>query len=409
MRLYVDGDKIITPNTVFTLYFTLMFCLYTNTYVQLIAQIMLIAYVLMPLLKRGYVRKSEISNLPFYIGWYGAFTVLMFLSRGWAYSVYSGSKTLITVFRICIMGFVIFIYANSKERVISIMQSFIIACSVMGVMALFTTILSGGTIGTTSFGVAIGQHRNQIGAVAAPLSVLCAYLKKYWNMKYGNLLCVYFLFLTVCTGSRTSILQIIVIYAICILLEKDAKVAIKKIALAVLGMIVVVVLVQSIPYLYDMIWLRIQNAINTVLGKDSSDTSAMGRDFYKAIAFIMFKQKPWIGYGVDGFVCFLRDHPTIMGVYMKPVYSHCNYSELAADFGIVGLLLWYIPIVRIFYWGWQTKSSGYIEGGIYAIFVSIVISDYSRFPWDTHLSMYLLFIIVLLIRFDFLDKKRGNT
>ena len=64
MRLYVDGDKIITPNTVFTLYFTLMFCLYTNTYVQLIAQIMLIAYVLMPLLKRGYVRKSEISNLP---------------------------------------------------------------------------------------------------------------------------------------------------------------------------------------------------------------------------------------------------------------------------------------------------------------------------------------------------------
>ena len=183
MRLYVDGDKIITPNTVFTLYFTLMFCLYTNTYVQLIAQIMLIAYVLMPLLKRGYVRKSEISNLPFYIGWYGAFTVLMFLSRGWAYSVYSGSKTLITVFRICIMGFVIFIYANSKERVISIMQSFIIACSVMGVMALFTTVLSGGTIGTTSFGVAIGQHRNQIGAVAAPLSVLCAYLKKYWNMK----------------------------------------------------------------------------------------------------------------------------------------------------------------------------------------------------------------------------------
>lgn len=113
--------------------------------------------------------------------------------------------------------------------------------------------------------------------------------------------------------------------------------------------------------------------------------------------------------GVDGFVCFLRDHPTIMGVYMKPVYSHCNYSELAADFGIVGLLLWYIPILRIFYWGWQTKSSGYIEGCIYAIFVSIVISDYSRFPWDTHLSMYLLFIIVLLIRFDFLDKKRGNT
>ena len=82
MRLYVDGDKIITPNTVFTLYFTLMFCLYTNTYVQLIAQIMLIAYVLMPLLKRGYVSKSEISNLPFYIGGYGAFTVLMFLSRG---------------------------------------------------------------------------------------------------------------------------------------------------------------------------------------------------------------------------------------------------------------------------------------------------------------------------------------
>lgn len=29
--------------------------------------------------------------------------------------------------------------------------------------------------------------------------------------------------------------------------------------------------------------------------------------------------------------------------------------------------------MRIFYWGWQTKSSGYIEGGIYAIFVSILV------------------------------------
>ena len=35
--------------------------------------------------------------------------------------------------------------------------------------------------------------------------------------------------------------------------------------------------------------------------------------------------------------------------YIFQAYSHCNYVEILANYGIVGFLLYYVPIIRLIY------------------------------------------------------------
>lgn len=404
----VYNERIVRPDKGFTIYFLLMFCCYTNTYIQLLSQIGILAYVFLPVLKCGRIYMKKMKQLPFYLGWYGLFTFLMYVSKYWAYSTYEGSKTMITVFRICVIGIAVFYYVDCKEKAISVFQSFIIGCAIMGALAIITTILSGGVIGTTTFGKAIGQHRNQIGAVSAPLVIMCYCMSRTFRLRYGIALTIYFLILTICTGSRTSMLQIILVFALYILCERRASKKIQHLALFALTAVIGIAVIQSVPILYDTIWVRIENAINTVLGLDVSDTSALGRDYYKAIAFLMFIQKPLYGFGVDGFVCFLRDNPLIMGRYLAPVYSHCNYAELAADFGILGLIVWYLPVLTVLCRVAKYRKKGSWQACLFSVFASFILTDYSRFPWDTHLVMYMFFCVILLINYEHKESFDSN-
>lgn len=411
MYITVNGNRI-KHNMAFTLYFCLMFCLYTYTYIQLLVQVFLILYVVSPILQNKQKIKKNILKGPvkFYFLWYGLFTALMYCSQYWAETANPESKTMLTILRIFVMGLMIVYYAVTKEKMLSLLLSFIVGAAVMGCIAIISSIIFGDAIGTEEFGTVIGQHRNQIGAVAAPITILCYYLKRYCELKYGYPLACFFALLTLCTGSRTSILQIAVILCICILFEPNVSRAIQRIIYAFILLIILIILIQYIPYLYETIWLRLISGFKTIMGIEKTEGSALGRSYYKVIAFMMFKNKPFAGYGLDGFYCFLRDNPFIMGTESRlhPVPAHCNYAELAADFGILGLLIWYIPIIKVLHWGWKIRHQGELWMCVVAVFFSIVISDYSRVPWQTHLTMYFVIIIVSLIRFKYLEETQRS-
>ncbi|MDD6276797.1 MAG: O-antigen ligase family protein [Clostridia bacterium] len=333
-----------------------------------------------------------------YICWFGLFVFVMIMSKYWAYSTLENSKTALSLFRIFIIGFFIYFYADTREKIFSVMESFVLACFIMGLAAFIT---SGSDIGTTDFGSPIGQHRNQIGAVAAPLSVICYILNKRYELKYGKFLSLFFIILTVVTGSRSSILQLGMIIALLIFLDKEGmSKKIQRVAALVVGIILVVVFMQNIPFLNEMIWSRIMDGINTVTGAEEADMSALGREYYKDIALMMFKQRPLLGYGMDGFTCYVRDNPTIMGTYMRAVYSHCNYSEIAADLGLLGLFIWYCPIIYIIIKFWKIKGANNWTACLCSAFISVVVFDYSRIPWETHLVMYLYFIMIILYNLE---------
>ena len=114
-------------NWIFFLYFCVMFTLYGITMVQLLAQILFLIYVFFSKIRHGVFKidKNVIKNLKMYILWYGLLTFIAFLSQIWASASYPGSRTLITLFRIFIMGGSIIFYIDSKQKMYSVLKSFI--------------------------------------------------------------------------------------------------------------------------------------------------------------------------------------------------------------------------------------------------------------------------------------------
>lgn len=408
MSLKYEGETI-RQDYLFTTYFILMFCLYTNTYIQLLSQLILIGmYVLRN--KSRLFKYSHKSEVFFYLSWFGAFTALVFASKYWAVFDREGSNTILTVFRIFVIGFIIVRTATNANKTLSLLLSFVTAFFLLAVIILFLGIFVEHNIGTTQLGVSLGQHRNTLGAAAAPLVVLCFYLRKYYGMKYGYLLSVFFVFVVALSGSRGAFLQVVILLALCMLFgESNLSKKMNNLLVFVLIICAGIILMQVVPYLRLTFWVRIQNAISTVLGKEVLDKSTQGRDYYRDIAFLMFVRKPWIGYGLDGFYCFLRDNPTLYGFVLNAVYSHCNYAELAADFGMLGLVIWYLPMLRVAKGIYSARKYSKLATCACALFISMLVMDYARILWYQHLEMYYLILLVLLCRYEAKEAKLKHS
>lgn len=391
----------VSPNWMFFIYFAVMFVFYMQTYIQLGIQLFIIAYVIIMKFFNGkiIIKKKSLDNAKFITLWFGVFTLLLFLSSQiWAYSTMEDSKTMLGVFRCFVIGLAIFIYADTTEKALSVMQAFALASVVMGVAAMITTPISQYfQAGDEGFGQVIGQQRNLIGAVSTYMIFTCYFLKKYTNFKYGYFLCAFFVMLTIITGSRSAIVQLIILLAMFVVFDKNfLKMVTKIIGVLILGIIAIFVL-QKVPILYDNIWVRFENMFITISGNELADASTLGRQFYREIAFEMFKQRPILGWGLDGFTCYLRDHPFHKGYYIKAVYSHCSWAEIMASLGTVGLVVWYVPNLYVLVI--NIKNFYYHPLMKYTCFllISLLIMDYARLPWMSHPGCYQFFVLFVLI------------
>lgn len=398
--------KLSGADIAFTIYFTLMFCLYTITYIQLALQVGIIVYVLFSRFK---ISMSVVKNELYLLRWFGLLTLLSIVSAQWAYSVKPDSNTNLTLFRILVIGVALFLYVNSYERAVAVLKSYIIASVVMGAVALVTTPLAQyGQSSEGGFGVAIGQQRNTIGAVMVFTAFMSYILFKNGKFPFGKFYCAFSVFTLLCTGSRGAYLQLIIVILIYVFLQNDLRKLIPYILGILIAVPIILVIIRYIPFLYETIWVRIENMFLTVTGADvDADTSAQGRALYKVLAGEMFRNRPWLGYGVDGFYCMLRDVQFVNGVYLPPVYSHCNYAELASCYGLVGLVVWYIPVIQNLIGSFLNRKTSNTMMGIFAMLASMIILDYARIPWSAHISMYYYFCLFLLYFYSDKDKTKA--
>ncbi|NLI20046.1 MAG: O-antigen ligase family protein [Clostridiales bacterium] len=393
-------DPLGGTDLVFAAYFTTMFCLYTVTYIQLAAQLSIVAYVLVQLVRKSKLRMKTrvLKHELFLLVWLGAFVGLAYLSQNWAYGIKEDSNTLLTLFRILIIGIAMFLYVDSYPRAVAVMKALIFAVLIMSMVALVTTPLSQyGQAGEEGFAVLIGQQRNTFGAAVTPLTLVCLVFARQERLRWGKVLSAFFLFALVCSGSRGAMLQYVIIVLLYVLFQPNMKKRAQYIAGGVLLTLLALLLLQNIPFLYDTVLVRFQNLILTLTGENqAADKSSLGRSLYQVLAAKMFLDRPWLGYGVDGFYCMLRDVRYVNGVFMRAVYSHSNFSEISADFGIVGLAVWYLPIGIVWLNAFRRRKQSQMMNMVFVLLTSMLILDYARIPWSTHISMYFYFCLLLL-------------
>ncbi len=397
---YIRTIKKNKCDKVFLLYFTIMAVLYTRTYIQLAAQLGIIAYV-------GYVmyfkasplkRRVGYKNVKFLLIWFGLFTAFAMVSKFWAYGTKDGRNTLLILFRITAIGIALFLYVIDYNKAVSVIKSFIYSNVIMALVVLVVTPLSQyGKAGEDGFGNIIGQQRNTFGAAMAFLVLICIVFYQKEGLKSGKILAAFFVLMVLCSGSRGAMLQLVIIAAFYVVLMPGLTKKFKYIFIALLCCIVAYFMLQSIPYLYETVWVRFENMFSSVIGvQQDADGSSMARELYKVLAYDMFLQKPVFGFGVDGFYCYLADVGYINGYSVSPVSSHCNFAEIAANFGIVGLAIWYIPVICVLWDSYKKRNRSYQMKMVFIILASMVILDYARIPWVNHLGTYSYLCIFLI-------------
>lgn len=160
------------------------------------------------------------------------------------------------------------------------------------------------------------------------------YLKSKW--KYLFLISLLLMMLVgFSTGSRTFLVMILVFLVIMLFIKFKRH---KLLFLILLSLIVIALIaLLNLPFL-STLKFRIITAFTTFFGEaDKVDTSSLSRVAWMQYGFDLGYRNLIFGYGANGF-------GIASGLY---TYSHNNFSEVFCNFGLIGFISFYLPLILI--------------------------------------------------------------
>ena len=193
-----------------------------------------------------------------------------------------------------------------------------------------------------SRGIYSGLTGEKAKAAYAMVVGVCAELAYYiFNNKKFNTINYLFILIYILATLLTSkrMLCIIILLEIVLALNLfDFKGKTVKIILGgVIALVVLFIIMITIPQTSNIIGRFIEG---------SEDTSAGGRLMFWNYCIIMFKDKPFIGYGINTFNKAFSDNVGYMYQgSLWNMYAHSMYYELLGETGIIGIIIFCIFMV----------------------------------------------------------------
>lgn len=137
-------------------------------------------------------------------------------------------------------------------------------------------------------------------------------------------------------------------------------------------------LIMTVPVFYETIGYRMESLVLGMLGIQKHGSSAAIRDLMRKIALEKWLESPLWGYGFDSFKFYSA---TVTG---HKFYSHCNYTELLYNGGILYFLVYYWIFWRmleetLLFRKGQQKYRAFAVGTV----ISILLFDYGAISYST--------------------------
>lgn len=184
-------------------------------------------------------------------------------------------------------------------------------------------------------------NANQVGLYMANAMLCCLLLilqsKKLCN-KIGFGACAIF-FSTMClmAGSKKAVTFIVVGFLVMLFCySKNLRIG-QRILLCIVVAIIIVGVINSMNTLpiFNTLSVRLEELINTLRGEGKVSSSDLARIEFTRRGLEAFNESPIFGKGT-------AHSYTLFGTY-----SHNNFVELLMNFGVVGFLLYYIPVISL--------------------------------------------------------------
>lgn len=365
------------------LYFVFIFAHGSIPYAKFIFWLILAFYAVYNVLRI----KSSVGKKNVCIGlwWMLPFIIWVRISQMWCTfpTALIDSTINETLFRILFVVIAIMQYCTTKEKCIRVLRIFVCAVLYTIIVAMITSPID--TYGKNTFNGVVSLHRNNIGALAAIAGFTSFYAYKELARKKIYLvvtgICIVGMLATGSRGALISFIFMAVLYATLIEgIKKKFRAGLAMVAAVFVGLC----LVTEVPFLNEYFGERFL----AVFSDSVKDASVDDRAMYVLVGLDMIAEKPIIGWGPNNFAVYLNR----FGGYGREVYSHNNYIELMANYGIVGLLLFYWMYIKIFINICKERHDPFGKL-ILILLLRFVLCDYQSIIYIEHNMVFLLAIM----------------
>lgn len=231
------------------------------------------------------------------------------------------------------------------------------------VIMFFITLLVLGTRDSENR-LSISNNANSFGLAAA--GMMSFFL--YGNMKRDNSNILYHIFAValmiagLLSGSRKTMISIIIYFIGPYLFNerKNARKTLGRLVVIVVLMFAAYEMIMNVGVLYNTIGKRVEALLGFLFREEAADGSVASRMNMTALASNICKEHPILGIGANNFKYY---------TYYN-TYSHNGYMEILCSFGIVGLIIYYFPILTMLISGYKSWKQT-IEDAIFPICILV--------------------------------------
>lgn len=212
------------------------------------------------------------------------------------------------------------------------------------------------------------NNQNEIGLFFFAGFIVSTYLALFYKFKFelaylsSSLL---FAYLCLLTGSKTSLLAIFISLILLIIFRfKNNKIVLFS---SFGGIIALTVVLLFLPFM-ETTRHKIAMIFETIfMGKIGDDYSPLFRLTYIKYSFYLGTKHLLIGYGENGFSIYSGVH----------TYAHSQYGEILVSSGIIGLMLYYFPILYLLVRSFLSKQKPYFAIVFIVVLLIMTISSIS--------------------------------
>lgn len=258
------------------------------------------------------------------------------------------------------------------------------------VVAVVTITISLPTLVSGRLGSETEINANMLAMLCVYSMVLCWYLMQGAEKKTGYKVKIVFYIATILlTGSRKGLLMILIAILVVNALQGQRK-FIKSLFITLLVGAALLFLVMNVDFLYDIIGSRVENLFDFLTEGSTEEGSLTTRNDLVERGMELVRLKPWTGYGYD---CF----KVVSGIGWGEgffLYSHNNYIELLFSGGIIGLVLYYIPIAMLLIGLFKNRKKDPCIIYMIAILVSKLAIEYAYISYYERIDAYWVAIML---------------
>ncbi|MBQ4157051.1 MAG: O-antigen ligase family protein [Clostridia bacterium] len=342
--------------------------------------------------RRSTIRMPKSSAKIFiYFSLFYAWVLASYIWAGWKNST---QKTIIiSSVEIVIMLFCMMSYGKSKKRLLNLIEAFVSSTLICAVLYYATSPIS--QWGTTAMGTRMSIWRNSAGYYFMFAAIFSLYIYLQMKKKRRYLIIAFILMLAaIGTGSRKVFVQIAIATGLYVFTEKSFGKKVKIISLGLCAVVLLFAIGSQIPSLKSLYEGRL---LSIFTGAASNDSSTITRLLLQKKAIALFGTSPLIGRGLNAFTSYIGlDVAFLKDWAISPTYSHCNYTELLANGGIICFLLYYVYPIKQAVSKFKKREDIFKRLGLIVI-VDFIILDYATISYYMRIYIIIFAIGMMLL------------